>query len=134
MVSTLKTRVFVVNTGPDATNPNAHRIEAAYYKTEDGFTTFKDVDNQAVFTVRDHHLITVERADGAEPLIAGFNELLVEARQNGCANGRIGTEVSESPDGVVTETGYEITVALAGGVDTTRSRTRPVEFGSSNSA
>lgn len=134
MPSTLKTRVFIVNTGADASESIAHRIEAAYYKTEDGFTTFKDIDNQAVYTVRDHHLITVERADEAEPLIAAFTELLAEARQNGHASGRIGTEVSESPDGVVTETGLDITIRLIGGVDTTRSRRQPVEFDTSKSA
>lgn len=125
MSPNLEIRVFIVNTGALPTL-QANRIEAAYYKSEAGFTTFKDADNQAVYTVRDDHLVSVERAHGAEPLIAAFTELLTAARKDGHAAGRIGTEISETPDGVVTETGYDITVATIEGIDTSRSTRTPV--------
>lgn len=127
MPPNLEMRVFIVKTGALPTL-RASRIEAAYYKTEDGFTTFKDVDNQAVYTVRDDHLVSVERAHGAEPLIAAFAELLTAARKDGHASGRIGMETSESPDGVVTTTGYDITVGMVEGVDASRSTAAPVEM------
>jgi hypothetical protein len=124
-------RVFIVNTG-EVPTLHANRIEAAYYQVEDGFMTFKDNDHKAVYTVRPDHLVSIERAHGAEPLIAGLMDILSAARENGHAEGRVMTEVSESPDGVVTETGFDITISLIGGVDTTRSTAPPVEVGSIN--
>lgn len=121
-------RVFIVNTG-EVPTLHASRIEAAYYQHEGGFTTFKDRSNQAVFTVRDDHLVSIERAHGAEPLIAGLMDILSAARDNGHAEGRIMTEVSETPDGAVCETGYDITIGRVDGVDTNRSTTAPVEAG-----
>lgn len=49
--------------GTDVRALRAHRIDAAYYQTGDTFTTFKDSDNQAVYSVRQDYLISVERLD-----------------------------------------------------------------------
>jgi hypothetical protein len=38
-------------------------VEAAYYKTEGVFTTFKDADNKAVLSVRDDLLVSVKRIE-----------------------------------------------------------------------
>lgn len=121
-------RVFIVNTG-EVPTLHASRIEAAYYQVEDGFMTFKDDRHKAVYTVRPDHLVSIERAHGAEPLVAGLLDILGAARDNGHAEGRIMTEVSETPDGVVTETGYDITIGRVDGVDTSRSTAAPVEAG-----
>jgi len=123
MPARLETRVFIVNTGALPTL-HANTIEAAYYKSENGFTTFKDVDNQPVFTVRDDHLVSVERAHGAEPVIAAFTQALQEAQSEGSATVgfRNGTT---SPDGRETETGYDITVTRFGSVDASRSAASP---------
>lgn len=102
-------RVFIVNTGALPTL-HANAIEAAYYKSEAGFTTFKDADNQSVFTVRDDHLVSVERAHGAEPVIAAFRDLLREAAKNGGASGTITAERTTDPDGRVYSAGYHVTV------------------------
>jgi hypothetical protein len=48
---------------PGGASPLEKRVEAAYYKTENGFTTFKNDGHQDVYTVRDDCLITVERTD-----------------------------------------------------------------------
>lgn len=47
--------------GSDVRAPRAHRVDAAYYKDEGVFTTFKDSDNQQVFTARNDYLISVAR-------------------------------------------------------------------------
>jgi len=122
----LETRVFIVNTGALPTL-HAQRIEAAYYKTDGNFTTFKDADNQAVYTVRDDHLVSIERAHGANPIIAEFTELLARARRDGNATGRIGRETSETPDGGIHEFEFDVTIGTIEGVDTSRSTVRPVE-------
>ena len=97
---------FIVNTGSLPTL-NAHRIEAAYYKTEDGFTTFKDADNQAVFTVRDDHLVSVERADNSTP-IADLQRLLDEADRSDMAAEGVFLARRADPDGRIWETTYEV--------------------------
>ncbi len=104
---------FIVNTGSLPTL-HANRIEAAYYKSEGGFTTFKDSDNQAVFTVRDDHLVSIERANEATP-IADLRRLMGEA--DGSATPVMGTFTirDADPDGRVIETTYEVTVEAVQG-------------------
>ncbi|MFF7142253.1 hypothetical protein ACFZB5_13525 [Streptomyces nodosus] len=114
-------RVFIVNTG-NLPTLNAHRIEAAYYGAHGDFTTFKDCDGQAVFTVRNDHLVSVERADESTP-IADLRRLMEEADRSGSAvhGSIVGREAD--PDGRVYETTYEVQIeavqgsvsALAGG-------------------
>lgn len=106
-------RVFIVNTGALPTL-HANRIEAAYYKNEGGFTTFKDTDNQPVFTVRDDHLVSVERALGAEPIMAAFTEALQKANENGSATVGFRNGSTDEATGRTTETGYDITVVQVG--------------------
>lgn len=104
---------FIVNTGSLPTL-NANRIEAAYYRTEDGFTTFKDADNQAVFTVRDDHLVSVERVDDSTP-IADLRRLMAEAdKTDGAVHGSIAGRETD-PDGRVWSTTYDIQVKAVQG-------------------
>lgn len=111
------TRVFIVNTGALPTL-HASAIESAYYKSESGFTTFKDADNQPVFTVRDDHLVSVERAHGAEPFFAAFQDLLREAARKGNASGTIAAERTTDPDGRVYSTDYYVTVTMGADAET----------------
>lgn len=129
MSPNLEMRVFIVNTG---TLPTlyANRIEAAYYKSEQGFMTFKDIDNQPVFTVRDDHLVSVERAYGAEPVIASFTEALQQANEEGSATVGFRNGSTDETSGRTIETGYDITVVRIDGVDTSRSTRNPVATGS----
>lgn len=122
----LETRVFIVNTG-ELPTLHARRIEAAYYATEGAFTTFKDANHRAVYTVRNDHLVAVELAHGADPLIAGFVELAAKARRDGNATGRIGREVSETPDGMIHEFEFDVTIGTLEGVEASRSTAAPVE-------
>lgn len=108
-------RVFIVNTGELATL-HANSIEAAYYKSERGFTTFKDADNQPVFTVRDDHLVSVERAQGAEPIMAAFTEALQQANERGSATVGFRNGSTDEASGRTIETGYDITVVCIGSV------------------
>jgi hypothetical protein len=108
-------RVFIVNTGALPTL-HASSIEAAYYKSEQGFTTFKDTDNQPVFTVRDDHLVSVERAHGAEPVIAAFTQALQQANRDGTATVGFRNGSTDEASGRTVETGYDITVTRFGGV------------------
>jgi hypothetical protein len=105
----LEMRVFIVRTSEYPTL-HASRIEAAYYKSEQGFTTFKDTENQPVLTVRDDHLVSVKREYAAEPVIAAFTEALQEADLSGSA-----TVGFRNGDTAETETGYDITVTRFGG-------------------
>ena len=104
---------FIVNTGSLPTL-NANRIEAAYYKSESGFTTFKDSDNQSVFTVRDDHLVSIERADDSTP-ISDLRRLMAEADGTGAAvhGTLVGPDVD--PDGRTHETVYEVQVKAVQG-------------------
>lgn len=104
------TRVFIVNTGALPTL-KANRIEAAYYKTENGFTTFKDADNQPVFTVRDDHLVSVERAYDAEPAIAAFQELLRQATETGRASTTIKAKRPIGRNGAFHTDDFAVTIA-----------------------
>lgn len=94
--------------GTDVRAPRARRIDAAYYKDEGVFTTFKDADNQQVFTARNDFLMSIERVPET-PSAAGLRELLVEAEENGHAQGRIVDKVTD-PDGQVYEFGYDVQV------------------------
>jgi len=107
---------FIVDTGSLPTL-DAHRIEAAYYRTENGFTTFKDADNQAVYTVRDDHLVSIERVNDRTP-IADLRRLLDEAdRSDGQVEGTFTTRHTD-PDGRVHETLYQVHVrAVQGSVE-----------------
>jgi hypothetical protein len=104
---------FIVNTGALPTL-NANRIEAAYYRTEHGFTTFKDADNQSVFTVRDDHLVSIERANEATPL-ADLKRLMAEAdRSDKAASGEFVSHDTD-PDGRIYTTTYEVQVKAVQG-------------------
>ncbi|MDJ0342271.1 hypothetical protein QMK19_03595 [Streptomyces sp. H10-C2] len=62
MNNILITRTFkVCIANGDGTVDPAKTIEAAYFKDEGQFTVFKDVENQVVFSVQSHHLVSVER-------------------------------------------------------------------------
>lgn len=104
---------FIVDTGSLPTL-NAHRIEAAYYRSEHGFTTFKDADNQAVFTVRDDHLVAIERANEATP-IADLRRLMTEADKTDTAVRGSITRRDADPDGRIYETTYEIQIRAVQG-------------------
>lgn len=121
-------RVFIVNTGALPTL-HANAIEAAYYASENGFTTFKDDAHQAVFTVRDDHLVSVERAHGAEPVMAAFTQALQQANETGTATVGFRNGSVDETSGQSTETGYDITVTRVNGLDATRSRRLPVASG-----
>lgn len=75
------------------------RIEAAYYQSEHGLTTFKDADNQQVLTIRDDHLVSVERADEAQPIVASLLDLVWRAQRSGGSGGHIVTSRETGPDG-----------------------------------
>lgn len=110
----LQTHVFVINTG-ELLTLHAGRIEAAYYKAENGYTTFKDADNQAVFTVRDDHLVSVELARGVEPVIAAFTQALQQAtEQGGSATVGFRNGSLDKTSGRSTETGWDVTVTRIG--------------------
>lgn len=102
-------RVFVVNTG-ELPTLHANRIEASYYASEGRFTTFKDDHHQPVFSVRDDHLVSVERAYGAEPVMAAFTQALQEADEKGFATVGFCNGSVDETSGQSTETGYDITV------------------------
>lgn len=104
---------YIVNVGSVPTL-DAHRIEAAYYQTENGFTTFKDDSNQAVYTVRDAHLVSVERVNDRTP-IADLRQLLDEAdRSDAPVEGSFVTHHTD-PDGKVFETVYRVQVTAVHG-------------------
>lgn len=108
-------RVFVVNTG-EVPTLHARRIEAAYYGIEDGYMTFKDADHKAVFSVRPDHLVSIERAHGAEPVMAAFTQALQEANETGTATVGFRNGSVDETSGQTIETGYDITVVRVGGV------------------
>jgi hypothetical protein len=108
-------RVFVVNTG-EVPTLHARRIEAAYYGIEDGFMTFKDGDHKAVFSVRPDHLVSIERAHGAEPVMDAFAQALQQADAQGSATVGFRNGTTDETSGQTIETGYDITVERFGGV------------------
>lgn len=93
-------------------------IEAAYYASEGGFTTFKDTDHRQVFTARDDILLSVEYLPGAQPPLSAVLELLGQSREKGEASGRIllgGT--SDYPGGPLRQPAYDITVTHVAAAD-----------------
>ncbi|MBM9509975.1 hypothetical protein [Actinacidiphila acididurans] len=110
-----QTRVFVVSTiGSTPDEPRSERIEAAYYQQEGDFTVFKDVAHEPVHSVRNQHLISVTRADGADPVTASLLELAATAREKGRAHGVITWETSNQPGGRVYRAGLDVTMVLTG--------------------
>lgn len=120
-------RVFIVTTnGPaDIVLPGlsvetvldklkVQRVEAAYYKSDATFTTFKDADNQQVLTIRDDHLVSVERADGADPIVASLLDLVWRAQRSGGSNGRIVTSRETGPDGRAKTLGVHVEMTAFG--------------------
>ena len=57
------TRQYEVEVAATSGPPMLRVIEAVYYKAEGNFTTFKDADNKAVFSVRDDLLVSVKRIE-----------------------------------------------------------------------
>lgn len=106
----LETRVFIVNTGAMPTL-NANRIEAAYYRTEGDFTTFKDVDNQPVYTVRNDQLMSVERSHDADPILTTFSNLLKQATDRGRATGTVKAKRPVGHNGAFYTEDFVVTVA-----------------------
>lgn len=113
MPGPVQTHVFVISShGASPTEPHAESIEAAYYGQEDNFTVFKDESHQPVFSIHNDQLISVKRADTADPIIAGFLDLASAARAKGSAHGQITWETSDTPGGRVYRTGYDVTIAM----------------------
>lgn len=54
----LRTFRVIVDANPELPY---HTVQAAYFKDEGGFVTFKDADNQAVFSIRADRLRSIER-------------------------------------------------------------------------
>lgn len=111
--------------GTDVRAPRAHRVDAAYYTNEDGFTTFKDASHQQVFTAHNDYLISVARvpADAVAPgrveLMKDFgdlNDLLGVADEKGHARGQI-VQAEELPDGSTHTHGYDISVSTIASVE-----------------
>jgi hypothetical protein len=94
--------------------PVSHRIDAAYYKAEGSFTTFKDADHKDVFTVRNDLLASVSRvAVEIDALTLTVQGLLDAADKHDRAVGSHSRR-EELPDGRATVTDYEITVKAVG--------------------
>jgi hypothetical protein len=47
--------------GTDTAGLLRQDVEAAYHQNDGEFTTFKDGQNQAVYTIRNNYLISIER-------------------------------------------------------------------------
>lgn len=120
-------RVFIVTTnGPaDVVLPGmgietvlnklkVQRVEAAYYKSDATFTTFKDADNQQVLTIRDDHLVSVERADEAQPIVASLLDLVGRAQRSGGSGGRIVTSSETGTDGRTKTLGVHVEMTAFG--------------------
>lgn len=103
--------VFVVATGPNPEEPAVHSIEAAYYQADGIFTTFKDDKNAAVYSVRNDHLLSVERARDAEPVLAVFQEVLRQAVDAGHAQGTVKAKRPIGRHGAYNMDDFTITVA-----------------------
>jgi hypothetical protein len=90
--------IATVESGP-ARTPEAHRIDAAYYKTDGGFTTFKDIAHQDVFTVRNDLLQKVSRIEGQMTILMDLQNLLSEAQEKGSVRGSVTALRFVDPDG-----------------------------------
>lgn len=100
----------------DARTLASHRIDAAYYRSEEhGFTSFKDGDHKDVYTVRNDLLASVSRiAVGTDALTVTVQDLLDTADAQDKAVGSHSRR-EELPDGRVSVTDYEITVKAVSG-------------------
>jgi hypothetical protein len=47
--------------GTETAGLREHTVKAAYHQTDDQFTTFKDDQNRAVYSIRNDHLVSIER-------------------------------------------------------------------------
>lgn len=121
MANNLDMHAYIVNvyspeTGTALRTLSANRVEAAYYKTEDGFTTFKNDRHQDVFTVRNDCLVTVERAEApVDERAAAFLELLARAEKAPEAAGVI-THQEQLPDGSTYNAEYHVQIKARGSV------------------
>jgi hypothetical protein len=94
----------------------ANRVDAAYFKSEGGFTTFKDSDNAAVYSVRNDCLVSIERVqDGAE-LLSALQALLREADEKGSASARLLAAREIDPNDTVYESHYDVKVSTVASV------------------
>lgn len=90
--------IAYVESGKDRIG-EAHRIDAAYYKSDGTFTTFKDVAHQDVFTVRNDLLQKVSRVEGEMTILADLQNLLCEAQERGSVRGSVTALRFVDPDG-----------------------------------
>lgn len=120
MANNLDMHAYIVNvyspeTGTALRTLNANRVEAAYYKTEDGFTTFKNDRHQDVYTVRNDCLVTVERADTPVDQRAGaFLELLARADNAASEVTGVITHQESLPDGSTYNAEYQVRIKARG--------------------
>jgi hypothetical protein len=88
-------------------------IRAAYFKEEDGFVTFKDDSNQAVYAIRNDTLLLVERV-GLDEHLAELEAILDLAGRRSDARGCVTTR-KLLPDGTVSVTQYEVKIRATTG-------------------
>lgn len=92
------------------------KLYAAYYKSDGGFTAFKDADNQAVYSVRDDHVISIERV-GLDDHLAELEAVLNLARRVNEATGSVRTETI-LPDGSIGTEEFQVNIVLRSGYGT----------------
>jgi hypothetical protein len=92
------------------------KLYAAYYKSDGGFTTFKDADNQAVYSVRDDHVISIERV-GLDDHLAELEGVLDLARRVNEATGSVRAE-TVLPDGSIGTEEFQVSIVLRSGYGT----------------
>jgi hypothetical protein len=108
-------RTFNIEYRVDWAKDDVHKrtIHAAYFKEEDGFVTFKDSANQAVYAIRNDTLLLVERV-GLDDHLAELESILDVARQ--CANAQGGVTTRKLlPNGTVSIEGFEVKVRATTG-------------------
>lgn len=115
MSNTPELHVYIatVETGLDRI-PVANRIEAAYYKTENVFTTFKDDGHKDVFTVRNDLLASVQKVEDGDSVLTQVQRLLAEAQESGSARASITAVRDVDPSGGVYSSSYDVQVAVLG--------------------
>jgi hypothetical protein len=107
--------VYIATVETGATRaPVANRIEAAYYKVESTFTTFKDCGHKDVYTVRNDLLASVEKVQDGDSVVTQIQRLLAEAEENGSAQASITAVRTVDPDGGVYTGGYDVHVSTLG--------------------
>ena len=88
-------------------------ILAAYFKEEDGFVTFKDSANQAVYAIRNDALLLVERV-GLDDHLAELEAILEAAHGRASSRGSVTTRVRRD-DGKVSVTGFDVKITATTG-------------------